>query len=496
MCWNGDKYPLALGVLVVQRACASPHAARLLTTTRKGSPLVSAAAAPVNVCAAAVGATVNANASGLSCFAAKYPSALDSPRCVVSLSFTPHSRPARCSSNSTNTVALLAATPKPLFPSYQVRTRCAHSKAGRRDGAEEVAGEGREQQGRAQEITLPITGKALFQVKPFSRPHREQQWQTDGRGAASAFSSCPKPLAPADNTRPHREQQWQTDGRGAASAFSSCPKPLAPADNTRPSPLLPPSQDLRSSTAGRLRRHAMPAAHAALTPSAKYPFLHALTLACHTLVAVPSPVAPPSSLALELKSWLPIQLAAATVLSLALWTHTGRRGEGRPLREAAGGAAAALISRSPISGGEGRWGQHRYFPMPLPCGRTLGDGREGRIAAAGGNGCHKGEYRGGGRGVGVSTDAPPRPFLVAVQAEAPCLDHRGASPSPDPPFSLHFPAASASWRSARLCVLCDHVVGHGVASHTVASRDMVWDVMVWYDMVWDAIVWHALFGVL
>ncbi|CAI5500748.1 unnamed protein product [Closterium sp. Naga37s-1] len=68
-----------------------------------------------------------------------------------------------------------------------------------------------------------------------TRPHREQQWQADGRGAASAFSSCLKPLAAADNTWPHREQQWQADGRGAASAFSSCLKPLAAADNTRSS---------------------------------------------------------------------------------------------------------------------------------------------------------------------------------------------------------------------------------------------------------------------
>ncbi|CAI6008122.1 unnamed protein product [Closterium sp. NIES-65] len=246
------------------------------------------------------------------------------------------------------------------------------------------------------------------------------------------------------------------------------PSPPLPSPPLPSPPFQPPSQDLRSSTAGRLRRHAMPAAHAALTPSAKYPFLHALTLACHTLVAVPSPVAPPSSLALELKSWLPIQLAAATVLSLALCariagTHTGRRGEGRPLREAAGGAAAALISRSPISGGEGRWGQHRYFPMPLPCGRagTHGDGRE---TAAWQSHCSKGEYQDGpglsrslamqqrqltvkpfldltvpsgttptaglspqvffkalcsldveGRGAGVNIDTSPRPSPVAVQ---------------------------------------------------------------------------------
>ncbi|CAI5524842.1 unnamed protein product [Closterium sp. Naga37s-1] len=120
-------------------------AARLLTTTRKAPPHAQSTYAlllwarlllPVNACAAAVGAAgwcwvllgagcpaVNANANGLSCFADECPSALHSPRFLLSLACTLHSRPARCSSNSTKAVALLAATPKPLFPSYHVRTR-------------------------------------------------------------------------------------------------------------------------------------------------------------------------------------------------------------------------------------------------------------------------------------------------------------------------------------------------------------------------------------
>ncbi|CAI5949474.1 unnamed protein product [Closterium sp. NIES-64] len=40
---------------------------------------------------------------------------------------------------------------------------------------------------------------------------------------------------------------------------------------------------------------------------------------------------------------------------------------------------------------------------------------------------------GGGRGVWVDANTPPRPSLLAVQAEAPCLDHSGVSPSPNPP---------------------------------------------------------------
>ncbi|CAI5495160.1 unnamed protein product [Closterium sp. Naga37s-1] len=64
---------------------------------------------------------------------------------------------------------------------------------------------------------------------------------------------------------PHREQQWQADGRGAASAFSSCLKPLAAADNAWWC-----RHELKSSAAGRLRRHAMPAAHAASTASCSH----------------------------------------------------------------------------------------------------------------------------------------------------------------------------------------------------------------------------------
>ncbi|CAI5963346.1 unnamed protein product [Closterium sp. NIES-64] len=55
--------------------------------------------------------------------------------------------------------------------------------------------------------------------------------------------------------------------------------------------------------------------------------------------------------------------------------------------------------------------------------------------------------------------------VVWNKAEALCLDNRGVSPSPNPPFSLHFPAASASWRSARL--------SRGVVGGICAARHSV-----------------------
>ncbi|CAI6010295.1 unnamed protein product [Closterium sp. NIES-65] len=232
---------------------------------------------------------------------------------------------------------------------------------------------------------VDFSGKALW-------PHREEQWQADGRGAASAFSSCLKPLAAADNTcgPPFALLLFMHAFPSMIVTPShSLPLPPLPSPSLH-SPPLPshsppsntPSQELKSSAAGRLRRHAMPAAHAASTAS------------CSHLVAVPPPVAPPSSLALCAHS--PIHLAPTTVLSLALWTRMGRRGGGLPLREAAEGAAAALISPSHVSGGGGALGSTPTLPYASPrwpCRDSWG--REGGIAAADGNRCHKGEYRGG-----------------------------------------------------------------------------------------------------
>ncbi|CAI6010304.1 unnamed protein product [Closterium sp. NIES-65] len=284
-------------------------------------------------------------------------------------------------------------------------------------------------------------------------PHREEQWQADGRGAASAFSSCLKPLAAADNTC----------GPPFALLYFitlACMRPFHNGDSpthclSLPSPPAPsppflslslrsttPSQELKSSAAGRLRRHAMPAARAASTAS------------CSHLVAVPPPVAPPSSLALCAHS--PIHLAPTTVLSLALWTRTGRRGGGLPLREAAGGAAAALISPSPsvkcagnpLRWRGGVWGLHRRFPTLLPSGHagTRGGGREAAVLQV----HHEGEYR---DGLGLSST--PSQELRCWSSETPChaccprcfnclllsrhqLSTRSSMPSPLPatPFPL------------------------------------------------------------
>ncbi|CAI5977889.1 unnamed protein product [Closterium sp. NIES-64] len=112
-------------------------------------------------------------------------------------------------------------------------------------------------------------------------PHREEQWQADGRGAASAFSSCLKPLAAADNT-------WCGPPFALLLFMHAFPSMIVTPSHSLPLPPLPspslhspplpshsppsntPSQELKSSAAGRLRRHAMPAAHAASTASCSH----------------------------------------------------------------------------------------------------------------------------------------------------------------------------------------------------------------------------------
>ncbi|CAI6010290.1 unnamed protein product, partial [Closterium sp. NIES-65] len=65
--------------------------------------------------------------------------------------------------------------------------------------------------------------------------------------------------------------------------------------------------------------------------------------------------------------------------------RAGTRGDGREasLQQMAIAATRESIGVGSASqgGGEGRWGQHRHFPTPLPCGRagTRGDGREAAL---------------------------------------------------------------------------------------------------------------------
>ncbi|CAI6004727.1 unnamed protein product [Closterium sp. NIES-65] len=83
----------------------------------------------------------------------------------------------------------------------------------------------------------------------------------------------------------------------------------------------------------------------------------------------------------------------------------------------------------------GVWGQHRHSSAPLPlwpCRLKVGS-----------TGVRVEEWS------PPSHSPPPLSFFPSLPA-APCLAYRGASPSPNFPFSLHFPAASASWRTARL----------------------------------------------
>ncbi|CAI5975086.1 unnamed protein product [Closterium sp. NIES-65] len=151
-----------------------------------------------------------------------------------------------------------------------------------------------------------------------------------------------------------------------------------------------------------------PIPSARTTQSAKYPFPHARTLACRTLVAVPQPVAPP------LFPCAGFQVAGGCGVNTDAPSRPSPvavQGGGTWRRAAAEGGswwccscldlAVTLSAKSPTSmpsplpttswlvqvtlsgagGGEGRWGQHRRSLTPLPWGRagTRGDEREAAL---------------------------------------------------------------------------------------------------------------------
>ncbi|CAI7784610.1 unnamed protein product [Closterium sp. NIES-54] len=194
---------------------------------------------------------------------------------------------------------------------------------------------------------LPITGKALPQVKPLGKDR--SLWLVSvrppvtllslffnssalactffRRGASipltaspcASLPSPPFPSLPPTASRPHREQQWETDGRGAASAFSSCVKPLAAADNTWWSP-----------------------------PQVQVPLV---SVAC----GLASTGGPPFSSSLGSFQSVACLVPMPCILTTAVCAHCRWRG--------------------------GVWGQHRRFLTPLPGGRagTRGDGREAAL---------------------------------------------------------------------------------------------------------------------
>ncbi|CAI5999609.1 unnamed protein product [Closterium sp. NIES-65] len=167
-------------------------------------------------------------------------------------------------------------------------------------------------------------------------------------------------LAPAESTWPHREQQWQADGRGAASAFSSCLKPLAAADNA---------------------------------------------WWCRHLVAVPPPVAPPSSLALCAHS--PIHLAPTTVLSLALCVRIAGGGEGCGVNTDASRRSSPVAVQGLVGAGG------RQHCSSFNTRESIGMGLAYQVAPPLACAAFKLSVEGGG--VGVNTDASPCPSPVAVQ---------------------------------------------------------------------------------
>ncbi|CAI5999628.1 unnamed protein product [Closterium sp. NIES-65] len=208
------------------------------------------------------------------------------------------------------------------------------------------------------------------------------------------------------------------------------------------------------------------------------------------LVAVPPPVAPPSSLALCAHS--PIHLAPTTVLSLALDAHgkAGRRAaiEGGSWRCCScldlaltvsvqvtlsgvqvtlSGVQVTLsgvqVTLSGAGGGEGRWGQHRHFPTPLPGGHagTRGDGREAALQqmAIAPQGRVSGWARplkpeGGSTGARAECGVNPLTLLLfslspPSHPTAPWLDHSGVPPSLNPPLPTS-QQPQASWHCTAL----------------------------------------------
>ncbi|CAI7785882.1 unnamed protein product [Closterium sp. NIES-54] len=121
----------------------------------------------------------------------------------------------------------------------------------------------------------------------------------------------------------------------------------------------------------------------------------------------------------------------------------------RPAAAVAAVAAEEVSTAAVGSGGlEGRLGVVwcRYCMVQVCYGKLIPSSVSSPFslqAEGGSTGARAGEWS------PPSHSPPPLSLLHSLPA-APCMDHRGVSPSPNPPFSLHFPAASASWRSARL----------------------------------------------
>ncbi|CAI5977905.1 unnamed protein product [Closterium sp. NIES-64] len=394
-------------------------------------------------------------------------------------------------------------------------------------------------------------------------PHREEQWQADGRGAASAFSSCLKPLAAADNT-------WCGPPFALLYFITlACMRPFHNGDSpthclSLPSPPAPsppflslslrsttPSQELKSSAAGTRtgrRGGGLPLREAAggggegcgvytdASPRSSPVAMQGLVggggrqQCCSaggstrnspqtlpiTGKALPQVKPISSTPSQELRCWsseTPCHACCPRCFNCLLLsrhqlrTRTGRRGGGLPLREAAGGAAAALISSSHVSGGEGRWGLHRRFPTLLPCGHagTHGDGREAALSlamqqrqltgpvaaasAAGSTGGGEGRWgqhqhfptplpggRAGTRGDGreaalqqMAIAATRESIGVGSASQAPWLDHSGVPPSLNPPLPTS-QQPRASWH-------CTALVGSGLSAAPSAGG---WAGKLWW----------------